>query len=203
MFVVTGTLLLWTMSIAIAPARTPQHEPHISAVRTKGKKLLVTGENFARGAVVVLNGQRQKTRAEDEAAGTLLVAPKAGKKIEPGELASVQVVNPDGSQSNAELVFAGREITLDDSGKIIELKVGERVLVFLKKDSYQFTLDVSDPGRFAKIPDASIPAGAQGVFEARAAGSVLLSAVGELPCHRSNPPCLAPSLGFEVRLLVE
>src|SRR5438552_1051387 len=42
-----------------------------------------------------------------------------------------------------------------------------------------------------------------GVFQATQAGTTRLSATGELPCHKSTPPCSAPTLGFQVTLVIQ
>lgn len=67
-------------------------------VRT-GKKLLVNGENFQVGAVIEINGQKQKTANDEENPTTMLIAKKAGKMIAPGETVAVTVLNADGTRS--------------------------------------------------------------------------------------------------------
>jgi hypothetical protein len=62
--------------------------------------LFVTGENFAPGARLFLNGERQKKTGNDEASPTtLLVGRKAGKRIPVGQPVTLQVINPDGTAS--------------------------------------------------------------------------------------------------------
>ena len=57
-----------------------------------GKKLIVVGENFDPDAVILINGEEQKTRNDDQNPQTTLIGKKAGKKIRPGD--RVQVRNP-------------------------------------------------------------------------------------------------------------
>ena len=71
--------------------------PRIIAVAISGKKLIVTGEGFAEGAVILLNGEEQKTKNDET---TLLIARKAGKSIAPGQSVVIQVRNLDGTLSN-------------------------------------------------------------------------------------------------------
>ncbi len=71
--------------------------PKIFSATVKGKKLFVAGENFDTGAVILLNGEMQKTRNDDQDLTTKLIGKKAGKKIRPGD--RLQVRNPDGSLS--------------------------------------------------------------------------------------------------------
>jgi hypothetical protein len=78
--------------------------PRIIMASTSGKKLFITGENFHDGAVIVLNGEAQKTRNDEQNPQTTLIGKKAGKKIKPGD--RVQVRNPDGTLSE-EFIFTG------------------------------------------------------------------------------------------------
>lgn len=57
----------------------------------------VTGERFDQGAVILLNGERQKTKNDDENPATLLIAKKSGKKARHGD--RLQVQKPDGKFS--------------------------------------------------------------------------------------------------------
>ena len=69
-----------------------------------GKKLIVAGENFDPDAVILINGEEQKTRNDDQSPQTTLIGKKAGKKIRPGD--RLQVRNPDGPLSE-EFIFTG------------------------------------------------------------------------------------------------
>lgn len=57
-----------------------------------GKKLFVYGENFEIGAVILLNGEEQKTKNDGQNPKTTLIGKKAGKKIKAGD--RVQVRKP-------------------------------------------------------------------------------------------------------------
>jgi hypothetical protein len=74
--------------------------PRIIAVIVSGKMLIVAGEAFAQGAVVLLNGEEQKTKNDETKATTMLVARRAGKSIAPGQRVVIQVRNPDGTLSD-------------------------------------------------------------------------------------------------------
>jgi hypothetical protein len=73
--------------------------PEIAGVSAGGKKLFVSGQNFALGAVVKVNGQEQKTVNDEDDPSHLLRCKKAAKKIAPGSTATIVVSNPDGSSS--------------------------------------------------------------------------------------------------------
>jgi hypothetical protein len=67
-----------------------------------GKKLFIFGEGFDEGAVVLLNGEKQKTANDSADPSTSLVAKKSGKKIKAGD--KLQVRNADGRLSQ-EFIF--------------------------------------------------------------------------------------------------
>jgi hypothetical protein len=74
--------------------------PKITRVSIIGKNLLVFGENFDSGAVILLNGEQQKTIRDDQNPTTTLIGKRLGKKIAPGETVKLQVRNSDGALSN-------------------------------------------------------------------------------------------------------
>jgi hypothetical protein len=61
--------------------------------------MLVEGLNFEEGAVVEINGARQKTANDNQAPNFKLIAKKGGKKIAPGQTVTLTVLNPDGVRS--------------------------------------------------------------------------------------------------------
>lgn len=71
----------------------------ITSARVKGRKLLVFGDNFEDGAVIVLNGEEQRTRNDEQNPKTTLIGKKAGREITPGQTVAIQVKNPDGVMS--------------------------------------------------------------------------------------------------------
>lgn len=78
--------------------------PVITAAEVSGKKLIVTGRNFAIGAELRLNDSRQKKTSNDsDDLTSALVAKKSGKKIERGQTVMLQVINPDGAESEVFL----------------------------------------------------------------------------------------------------
>jgi WD40 repeat protein len=81
----------------------PAVPPRIIGASVSGKKLFVFGENFDPGAVILLNGEEQKTRGDDLSPGTTLIGRKTGKKINSGD--KLQIRNPNGTLSQ-EFIFA-------------------------------------------------------------------------------------------------
>ncbi len=88
---------LFTITQAGVPVR-------ISSALVVGKKLLIFGENFDSGAVLLLNGTPQKSISDESNPRTSLIAKKAGKKVKPGD--KLQVRNPNGTLSS-EFTFPG------------------------------------------------------------------------------------------------
>ena len=78
--------------------------PRIIMASVSGKKLFITGENFHAGAVILLNGEEQKSKNDEQNPQTMLIGKKAGKKIRPGD--RIQVRNPDAALSE-EFIFTG------------------------------------------------------------------------------------------------
>ncbi|HSO74229.1 MAG TPA: hypothetical protein VLU47_05280 [Blastocatellia bacterium] len=196
-----GVPVLNTGSTVYATPIQSEEAPQILNARLKGKKLFVTGQNFAPDAVILVNGKPQKTRNDSSSPSTLLIAGKAGKKIANNAVVSLQVQSA-GVLSEKFPVFKGQIITFDNAGRTLQLTVGERFLLSLQKSGYEFSPEVLDPTVLRKVDDVEDVSGSQGVFEAVKAGSTKLTALGELPCHKSTPACLAPTLFFELNIVV-
>ena len=71
----------------------------ITGASVTGKKLVITGENFDSGAVILLDGKKQKTANDEQNPSTTLIGKKAGKKIAHGEMVTLQVKNRNGRVS--------------------------------------------------------------------------------------------------------
>lgn len=188
-------------SIAYAATIQSDNTPRIFSATVKGKKLILTGENFPQGALILVNGEPQKTRNDDDSPSTTLIAKKAGKTIPDNTAVTIQVQSAN-SLTDKFPFFKGQVVTLDDAGKPISLRVGDKFLLFLQKADYEFSPTVFDHTILSQVTDVDFP-GSQGVFEALRPGSTKLAAIGELPCHRTIPACLAPALSVEFTVLVE
>jgi uncharacterized delta-60 repeat protein len=90
-----------TGGFALACYQIEAFIPNITGAEVGGKKLYVYGKNFDNGAELLMNGEKQKKTFNDEVTpATMLVARKSGSNIAPGETATLQVRNSDGSMSN-------------------------------------------------------------------------------------------------------
>jgi hypothetical protein len=196
-----GIPLLTSDRTVSAAAQSGDSSPQILNAQVKGKKLIVTGNNFAMGAVILVNGEPQKTKNDGDLPTTMLIAKKAGKKIPNNTAVSIQIQS-NGSTSDRFGMFKGIIVTIADLGKPLLLKTGDRFLLFLEKAGYVFEPTVLDTSIVRKVDDSEIIPGSQGVFEAKAVGSTKLNATGELPCAKSIPPCMAPTLNLEFTIIV-
>ena len=88
-----------------------------------------------------------------------------------------------------------------DAGSALDLAVGERFLVNLGQ-GFDWTVVIADPSIVDRVRNVTVIAGAQGLYEAKAAGRTTMSATGDPPCRKANPPCGAPSRLVTVELVV-
>ncbi len=97
--VVAGLTLSFTDGIDLGLVRYESGIPlpQITNAFRSGKKLIVEGQNFDEGAVIYLNGDKQKT-LQGKPPGSSLIAKQAGKKVLPGD--KIQVRLPDGRISS-------------------------------------------------------------------------------------------------------
>ena len=75
--------------------------PRIVGVSVAGKNLIVSGEGFDNGAVILIDGVAQTTRNDESRTATTLIARKAAKVVSPGQIAVILVRNADGLMSES------------------------------------------------------------------------------------------------------
>ncbi len=92
-------------------------------------------------------------------------------------------------------------VTLDDNGYTIQLNVGERFLLDLA-ESFDWTVQVADQSVLSRLVNVAVIRGAQGLYEAKKPGSTELTATGDPPCRKAQPPCAAPSIVFRITVVV-
>jgi hypothetical protein len=85
----TAVLTIGGQNVTVTQSGTG---PSISTVTIQGKNLLITGDNFDSGTVILLDGERQKT-LRDLADLTTLTGKKLAKQIAPGQTVRLQVKN--------------------------------------------------------------------------------------------------------------
>ncbi|MFA5188040.1 MAG: hypothetical protein WC460_01615 [Patescibacteria group bacterium] len=90
-------------------------------------------------------------------------------------------------------------VTLADNNKTITLKIGETFLLNLG-EFYNWDISISDQNIISRVVNILVIRGAQGVYKAKTAGTVTLSATGTPTCY---PQCLAPSILFKLNIEVK
>lgn len=186
-----------------ASAVQDEKKPQIFNARMSGKKLIVTGDNFSPDSVIVVNGVAQKTKNDSENPTTMLIAKKAGKKMEKGELSTIIVQGFQGAPSDEFNFFRGLTVTLNDLDKTVSLSPGDKFLLILSRSPYKWEVSVQDPS-LMKVVDDTLPVlGAIAIYEVLKKGETTLSAVGSVACQSSTPPCGTPSVHFQVNLVVK
>jgi hypothetical protein len=94
-----------------------------------------------------------------------------------------------------------RTITLADDGATVSVAVGEHVLVKLGTDLV-WTVQIADPTVLVPIRGVALIVGAQGLYSAAKAGTILVTAIGDASCRTAVPPCMVPSRLFSVTIVV-
>jgi hypothetical protein len=93
-------------------------------------------------------------------------------------------------------------VSLQDNGKTIHIGVGQRFLLDLG-DQYNWQVNVADQSVVSRVVNITVIRGAQGVYEAHQAGQTTLEASGDPPCRLAQPPCMIPSIIFQVTVVVQ
>ena len=88
--------------------------PGIERVELTGKRLVVTGANFDRGAVIEIDGLEIATRAPIDAPNEMLISKKGGKRLSIGEQSAITVRNSDGQRSRVFFIFRTDEFIAAD-----------------------------------------------------------------------------------------
>ncbi len=92
-------------------------------------------------------------------------------------------------------------VTLADNGKTITLQVSERFLLDLG-EGYDWNVTVDNQTVISRVVNVLVIRGAQGLYEAHTPGNATLTAIGDPVCRKVQPPCGAPSLLFQLYIVV-
>jgi len=98
-------IALLLLSAAGPASQLQSNTPFITRLELQGKKLIVTGTNFDEGAIILVDGERQRTKPDSDSPATLLIAKRAGSNIAEGSPSRITVKNPDGQISNIQLIY--------------------------------------------------------------------------------------------------
>ena len=94
-------------------------------------------------------------------------------------------------------------VAFSENGKTFTMHVGESFLLNLGIDVYDWTVEVDHQDVLQRDMGVTVIQGAQGIYVARAPGTVTLTANGDPLCLQSKPPCKMPSISFSIILIVE
>jgi hypothetical protein len=122
----------------------------------------------------------------------------AGSSIAPGPTpgtpAATATVPSPGQPTASALV-----VTIADNGTSLHLAIGQEFLLNLGSAA-DWAVTVADQRIVQRIGDVLVVRGAQGIYEARTAGTTSLSAVGSPPCP--TDVCPLYRLGFRITITV-
>jgi hypothetical protein len=190
-------------SHAAARAALQSESPKIYNVSRSGKNLVIVGEGFQAGAVIIINGERQKTRNDEQNPDSLLIAKKAAKRLPPDAVVTVQVENSEAAKSDPFAFFTGLTLTIDDAGKTFHISPGQQFLLLVKANEiYDITVSV-DQTTIKKIADGEGIPGAQAIYQAERAGQAQLSVVLDPKCAKLRPACSMPTLQYLFNFVIE
>jgi hypothetical protein len=107
-----------------------------------------------------------------------------------------------GTGSGPSTIPAGG-ITLSDNGKTFLVHLGDSFLLNLGMDTFDWTVTIDNQNVISRERNVMPIRGAQGVYQAAAAGQAVLSAEGDPLCRNTTPACMMPSLLFRVTIIVQ
>lgn len=176
-----GSLAGCVQPLATLPSASPSGPTDASPSGSPQAILPTTG---AQPSVVVVIG------------GSASARPSSGVSATPSRTTTPPTARPTNPPASGLVT-----VTRTEAGSTIAVAPGERVLVRLGTD-FDWTVTVSDARVLARVPGVTLVSGAQGLYVAEAAGQATISAVGDLPCRKSHPACMAPSLLISVIIAV-
>jgi len=98
------TLTIAGQTFAVAQEGLQASCPRIASVSIETKDMVVIGEGFDDGAVILMNGQPQRTLHDPQHLMTRLFGKRLGKKVARGQTVDVQVRDSGGTLS-PEFIF--------------------------------------------------------------------------------------------------
>jgi hypothetical protein len=182
---VVGSIAGCVQPLATLPSTSPSAA---SDAFSSGSPQAILSTNGAQPSVVAVTG------------GSASARPSSGVPATPSATATPTAAAPTAQPTNAP-ASGLLTMTRAEAGSTISVARGERVLVRLGTD-FDWTVTVSDPRVLARVPGVTLVSGAQGLYVAEAAGQATISAVGDLPCRKSHPACMTPSLLISVIIAV-
>jgi len=125
----------------------------------------------------------------------------AGCSSKSGQVSTATLTPTTSSAGPEGSADTPQTITRADNGTALHLAPGDRFLLQLGED-FDWTVSITDESVISRVVGIPVVRGAQGVYQARAAGTTTLIAVGDPPCRKAQPPCQIPSIRFAVDVVV-
>lgn len=115
----------------------------------------------------------------------------------PADLLPAVTPTPESGSEDLAEYYDGLVITLDYVGQTIQIILGQGILMRLG-DEFIWSIEI-EPADVLTINQKITPEpGEQGVFIARKKGKATITAVGSPLCSFEDPPCLRPSVLFQM-----
>ncbi len=146
-------------------------------------------------ATVVASTVSPPTVTVDPPATRVAVPPATAVATEPE-------LTPPTPGPTVETLASPDTVTLDDDGATVTMHVGERFVLSLGDDIYDWNVEVTNDSVVGRVVNITVVRGAQGVYEARAAGEITLTATGDPQCRSATPACELPSRVFHIQVVV-
>jgi len=140
------------------------------------------------------------TATHTPAAGPILI--QSDTAVPSSAIATIAPIIPTATET-MDTTSSTLEITMEDNGKNLNMKVGDSFLLNLDSNFYDWFVEVNDQNVLSREPNVTVIKGAQGIYQARTPGSATLTASGNPKCINSKPPCLAPSVMFMITVIVQ
>jgi hypothetical protein len=93
-------------------------------------------------------------------------------------------------------------ITLDNNRQTILLLANERFLLKLG-EGFDWNITIDDQNIVSRLVGVTVVRGAQGIYVAHKPGSATLTAVGDPVCRKEHPACMAPTIEFQIQVVVK
>ena len=124
--------------------------------------------------------------------------PAAGQVASPTPVSTMETVVLTDPATDGGLI-----VTLVDQGKTINMTVGQSFLLKLGED-YTWNIVISDEHVISRTPrNIPLVQGAQGIYDANAAGTATFTATGDPVCLKATPACSTPSIQFSITVVVK
>ncbi len=98
-------------------------------------------------------------------------------------------------------ISEGKNVTLDDNGGTLNLKINETFLLRLG-EGYDWNITIEDMTIISRVPNVLVVRGAQGLYRAHKPGRTNMTATGDPVCRREQPPCESPTREFHIEIIV-